>query len=150
MNNLKFGISGIEKLFDEKLIGNDGWLKLETNSKGRIKKELNKKIAVPGENIKTNLISPIQEFAFSQMKDINGAVVMIDCDSGGINRLLSTPSFDNNEFSNGVTSEKWQSLVNNESNPLLNRCIAGLYAPGSTFKLVTALFAFRNNGYKSK
>ena len=42
LNNLKFGISGIEKLFDKKLLGKDGWIKLETNSKGRIKKELNK------------------------------------------------------------------------------------------------------------
>ena len=65
LNNLKFGISGIEKLFDKKLLGKDGWIKLETNSKGRIKKELNKKISIPGENLKTNLIAPIQEYAYS-------------------------------------------------------------------------------------
>ena len=126
LNNLKFGISGIEKLFDKKLLGKDGWIKLETNSKGRIKKELNKKISIPGENLKTNLIAPIQEYAYSLFKDINGAVVMIDCENGGVNCLLSTPSFNNNEFSDGVTAEKWKLLVNDESKPLLNRCIAGL------------------------
>ena len=141
LNNLKFGISGIEKLFDKNLLGKDGWIKLETNSKGKIKKELNKKISIPGQNLKTNLIAPVQEYAYSLLKDINGAAVMIDCESGGVNCLLSSPSFDNNEFSNGVTTEKWKLLVNDESKPLLNRCIAGLYAPGSTFKLITALFA---------
>ena len=151
LNNLKFGISGIEKLFDKNLLGKDGWIKLETNSKGKIKKELNKKIAIPGENLKTNLIAPIQEYAYSLLKDINGAVVMIDCENGGINCLLSTPSFDNNEFSNGVTAEKWKSLVNNESKPLLNRCIAGLYSPGSTFKLITALYVLEKRlGFNPK
>ena len=43
---------------------------------------------------------------------------MIDCENGGVNCLLSTPSFDSNEFSNGVTAEKWKSLVNDESKPL--------------------------------
>ena len=60
---MKFGISGIEKLFDKRLLGKDGWIKLETNSRGRIKKELNKKFSIPGENIKTNLISDVQEYA---------------------------------------------------------------------------------------
>ncbi len=150
LNNLKFGISGIEKLFDKKLLGKDGWIKLETNSKGRIKKELNKKIAIPGENLKTNLIAPIQEYAYSLFKDINGAVVIMDCENGGINCLLSTPSFDNNEFSNGVTSEKWKSLVNDESKPLLNRSIAGLYSPGSTFKLITALYVLERLDFNPK
>ena len=150
LNNLKFGISGIEKLFDKNLLGKDGWIKLETNSKGKIKKELKKKIAIPGENLKTNLIAPIQEYAYSLLKDINGAVVMVDCENGGINCLVSTPSFDNNEFSNGVTAEKWKSLVNNESKPLLNRCIAGLYSPGSTFKLITALYVLEKLGFNPK
>ena len=44
LNNLKFGIAGIEKIFDTTLLGYDGWIKLETNSKGRIKKEINKKL----------------------------------------------------------------------------------------------------------
>merc|ERR1711991_956178 len=146
LNNLKFGISGIEKLFDKKLLGKDGWIKLETNSKGKIKKELNKKISIPGQNLKTNLIAPVQEYAYSLLKDINGAAVMIDCE-GGVNCLLSSPSFDNNEFSNGVTTEKWKLLVNDESKPLLNRCIAGLYAPGSTFKLITALYVLEHQNF---
>ena len=150
LNNLKFGISGIEKLFDKILLGKDGWIKLETNSKGKIKKELNKKIAIPGENLKTNLIAPVQEYAYSLLKGINGAVVMIDCENGGVNCLLSTPSFNNNEFSNGVTAKKWKLLVNDESKPLLNRCIAGLYAPGSTFKLITALYVLERLNFNPK
>ena len=65
LSNLKVGISGIEKKLDFKLLGTDGWIKFETNSKGIVKKELNKKFAIPGANIKTHLISEIQEKAFN-------------------------------------------------------------------------------------
>ena len=147
LNNLKFGISGIEKTFDKKLVGADGWIKLETNSKGRIKKELNKKIAIPGENITTSLIASLQEKAYSLLSEIRGAAVIVDCRTGGVNCMVSTPSFDNNEFSNGVSSQKWNQLVTNESNPLLNRCVSGLYSPGSTYKLLTALFVLEKNGF---
>ncbi len=147
LNNLKFGISGIEKTFDKKLVGTDGWIKLETNSKGRIKKELNKKIAIPGENITTSLIGPLQEKAYSLLSGMRGAAVIIDCKTGGVNCMVSTPSFDNNEFSNGVSSQKWNELVIDESNPLLNRCVSGLYSPGSTYKLLTALFVLEKMGF---
>ncbi len=141
LSNLKFGIAGIEKKLDSKLLGKDGWIKFETDSKGSVKKELNKKYAVPGANIKTNLISEIQNKASIEMRGINGAIVMINCQDGGINCLYSSPSFNNNEFSNGVSLKKWNSLLADDFNPLLNRCIAGLYSPGSTYKLITALYA---------
>ena len=147
LSNLKYGISGIEKKLDSKLLGSDGWIKFETNSKGEIKKEIKKKNAIPGGNIKTFLIGEIQEKAFEEMKGISGAVVMIDCINGGVNCLVSSPSFNNNEFSDGVSVDKWNSLLEDEFNPLLNRCIAGLYSPGSTYKLISALHAIENLNY---
>ncbi len=147
LNNLKFGIAGIEKIFDSELLGSDGWIKLETNSKGRIKKEINKKLAIPGKNIDTNLITDIQEKAFNLLNGIRGAAVMMDCETGGVNCMVSTPSFDNNEFSNGVTSERWKGLIEDETKPLLNRCIAGLYSPGSTYKILTALYVLEVLGF---
>ncbi len=147
LNNLKFGIAGIEKIFDTTLLGSDGWIKLETNSKGRIKKEINKKLAIPGKNIRTNLITDIQEKAFNLLSGISGAAVMMDCETGGVNCMVSTPSFDNNEFSNGVTNERWKQLIEDEKDPLLNRCIAGLYSPGSTYKILTALYALEIIGF---
>ncbi len=147
LSNLKVGISGIEKKINSILLGTDGWIKFETNSKGVVKKELNKKYAIPGGNIKTNLISEIQKKAFSEMRGINGAVVMISCEDGGVNCLVSSPSFNNNEFSDGVSIEKWNSLLADKFNPLLNRCTAGLYSPGSTYKLITALHALENEKF---
>ncbi len=147
LNNLKFGIAGIEKIFDTTLLGSDGWIKLETNSKGKIKKEINKKLAIPGKNIRTNLITDIQEKAFNLLSGISGAAVMMDCETGGVNCMVSTPSFDNNEFSNGVTNERWKQLIEDEKDPLLNRCIAGLYSPGSTYKILTALYALEIIGF---
>ena len=139
--NLKIGVSGVEKNLDNQLVGTDGWVKLEANSRGIIKKEIVRKNPIPGKNIKTNLILDIQSKAMEELKKINGAAVIIDCQTGGINCLASSPSFNNNEFSNGVSNQKWNQLLNHEFKPLLNRSIAGLYSPGSTYKLVTALFA---------
>ena len=147
LSNLKVGIAGVEKKLDSKLLGKDGWIKFETDSKGAVKKELNKKYAVPGGNIKTNLISEIQNKASEEMRGIRGAVVMINCQNGGVNCLYSSPSFNNNEFSDGVSLKKWNKLLADEFNPLLNRCIAGLYSPGSTYKLVTALHAIENQKF---
>ena len=139
--NLKIGISGVEKNLDDQLVGTDGWVKLEANSRGIIKKEIVRKNPIPGKNIKTNLILDIQSKAMEELKKVNGAAVILDCQTGGVNCLASSPSFNNNEFSNGVSNQKWNQLLNHEFNPLLNRSIAGLYSPGSTYKLVTALFA---------
>ena len=150
LSNLKVGISGIEKKLNSKLLGSDGWIKFETNSKGVVKKELKKKTAIPGRNIKTHLISEIQEKAYDEMKDIRGAVVMIDCVDGGVNCLVSSPSFNNNEFSDGVSVRNWNRLLQDEFNPLLNRSIAGLYSPGSTYKLITALHALEDESFDRK
>lgn len=139
--NLKFGISGVEKNLDTQLVGSNGWVKLEANSRGIIKKEIVRKSPIPGNNIKTNLILDVQSRVMEELKNINGAAVVIDCQTGGINCLASSPSFNNNEFSNGVSNQTWNQLLNHEFNPLLNRSIAGLYSPGSTYKLITALFA---------
>ena len=137
--NLKVGISGIEKLYDEKLVGSHGWTKIETNSSGRIMKTLKQELSKAGRNIQTNLISEIQELAYDSLKGKSGSIVVIDCENGGVNCMVSTPSFDNNEFSNGVSKKKWNELINDDDKPLLNKSIAGLYAPGSTLKLLTAL-----------
>ena len=87
----------------------------------------------------------MQELSHTLLKGISGAVVVLDCKSGGVNCMVSTPSFDNDEFSNGISNEKWNQLVTDESNPLLNRSISGLYSPGSTYKLITALFAIEKS-----
>lgn len=144
--NLKVGISGIEKVYNDKLIGSHGWEKIETNSSGRNMKKLQENLSLPGKNIQTNLISEVQNFSFKQLHGMSGSVVLMDCETGGVNCLVSTPSFNNNNFSNGVSTKEWKRLLNDKSNPLLNRSVAGLYSPGSTFKLMTAMYAL-NNGF---
>ncbi len=81
--NLKIGISGVEKNLDDQLVGTDGWVKLEANSRGIIKKEIVRKNPIPGKNIKTNLILDIQSKAMEELKKVNGAAVILDCQTGG-------------------------------------------------------------------
>jgi len=81
---------------------------------------------------------------------MSGSVVMVNCIDGGINCMVSSPSFDNNEFSNGVSQTRWESLINDHQKPLLNKSTAGLYSPGSTLKLLAALYAISKLGYDPK
>ena len=111
---MKVGISGIEKIYNKKLLGSHGWKKIETNSSGKIMKTLKREYSRPGKNIQTNLISEVQEYAFNNLKGMSASAVMINCENGGVNCLVSTPSFDNNEFSNGVSRKRWDSLINDE------------------------------------
>ena len=65
----------------------------------------------------------------------------MNVNSGGIISLVSSPSFDINEFSYGIREDRWKLLINDPMKPLLNKSISGLYSPGSTFKLIVALLA---------
>ena len=129
------------------MLGSHGWKKIETNSSGKIMKTLKQEYSRPGKNIQTNLISEVQEYAFNNLKGMSASAVMINCKNGGVNCLVSTPSFDNNEFSNGVSKKRWDSLINDQKKPLLNKSIAGLYAPGSTLKLLTALYVLTGQNF---
>lgn len=133
------GQTGLEKIFDEKLMGISGEKVIEVDALGRELRLIKESPPVKGEDIYLTIDAFLQESAYKAFSSHAGAFVALKADTGEILSLLSFPSFDSNMFVEGVSEKYWNELVNNPQNPLINRTIQGLYAPGSTFKIITAL-----------
>jgi len=141
------GKTGLEKEYETVLHGKNGRELFEVDSKGKIVKKLGRQDPTDGKNITTTLDLTIQLAAYNAMKNVKkGVVVVSDPRDGGIRALFSKPSFDPNIFIRsknyeGIGDYKTREsiLLDSENNPLLNRAIGGVYPPGSTFKLVTAI-----------
>ena len=137
----KIGKDGIEKRFEKELRGAGGNLKLEVNALGRVMKEIERVDGVPGERLQLTIDARLQEKAYELYGEESGAAVLLDAENGEVLAFVSTPSYNSNDFVNGVSSKIYDALLANERSPLLNKAIAGLYSPGSTFKMIVALAA---------
>ena len=137
----KIGKDGIEKRFEKELRGTGGNLKLEVNALGRVMKEIERVDGVPGERLQLTIDARLQEKAYELYGEESGAAVLLDTENGEVLAFVSTPSYNSNDFVNGVSSKIYDALLANERSPLLNKAIAGLYSPGSTFKMIVALAA---------
>ena len=140
----KIGKSGIEKLYERELRGKAGNQKLEVNAVGRIMKEIEREDGVSGDNVELSLDVRLQKKAYELLGEESGAIVMMNVKTGEILAFASAPAFDPNSFTNGLSVDEWKELNSNEKNPLLNKAVAGLYSPGSTFKMVVGLAALES------
>lgn len=137
----KIGKSGLEKSLDYKLQGKGGTIKLEVNAYGRVIKEIERNAGSIGGSLQITIDSRLQKAAYEAFGNNSGAAVVLDVRNGEILALVSTPSFDPNLFTNGISYKNWNELLNNERTPLINKAVSGQYSPGSTFKIVVALAA---------
>lgn len=140
----KIGKAGIEKLYEKQLRGKGGNLKLEVNAYGRIMKEIEKADGIPGDRIDLSIDSRLQTKAYDSFGEESGAAIVLDVNTGEILAFVSTPAYDPNALSQGVSTEEWKELSGNEKNPLVNKALSGQYSPGSTFKMVVALAALES------
>lgn len=130
------GKSGLEKRYEERLRAVEGVEIYILDDNGTKVKTLAKREAKNGEDIKLTIDSTVQKELYEQFKEDKSASVAIDPTTGEILALVSTPTFDSNDFSLGMTTNKWTALSQEESKPLYNRFLAS-YAPGSSFKPIT-------------
>ncbi|WP_290647871.1 penicillin-binding protein 2 [Aquisalimonas sp.] len=128
------GKTGTELHFEERLHGDAGLERVETNALGRVIQPLSRRAPIPGDDVVLTLDSHLQRVAEQALGEETGAVVALDVDNGDILALASTPSFDPNIFVNGVDRATYASLQENPERPLFNRAIRGQYPPGSTIK----------------
>ena len=135
------GKTGVEKEYESTLVGIDGEALEIVDSMGRSKGEIAKREPEKGQNIILTLDYALQEKAEELLEGREGAVVMMDPQTGEILALASYPTFDPNKFIDRFTPEEWLDLINSSEFPLENRAIRGQYAPGSIFKLVIDLGA---------
>ncbi|MDP1616368.1 penicillin-binding protein 2 [Phenylobacterium sp.] len=139
----RIGRQGVEKAFDLDLRGRTGAKKVEVDARGReIRHDQDGDIpAQPGKTVELTLDVDIQNRALEVMGDESGAIVLMDCRSGDLLCMVSTPSFDANRFVRGLSTAEYRALADYERRPLLDKAMSGTYPPGSTFKMTTALAA---------
>jgi penicillin-binding protein 2 len=142
---IRIGRAGVERVHDRVLRGRAGAIQLEVNAVGRVIRELSRQEGTPGLDVTLSLDAHLQRFAMQRMAAESAAAVVMDARNGEILTLASTPSFDPTVFNAGVTQAQWRAWMNNRRKPLTNKAISGLYAPGSTFKMVVALATLEAN-----
>jgi penicillin-binding protein 2 len=114
---------------------------LEVNALGRVIRELGRRNGQTGQTVVLTVDSKLQQSAMTALGDQTGSVVVLDVNTGATMVQASTPSFDPNNFTDGLSEAEWRVLADDERAPLRNKVIAGEYAPGSTFKMMVALAA---------
>jgi len=137
----RIGRSGVERTFDLALRGRAGSSQLEVNALGRVIRELGRRDGQTGQTVVLTVDSKLQQSAMTALGDQTGSVVVLDVNTGATMVQASTPSFDPNNFTDGLSETEWRTLADDERAPLRNKAIAGEYAPGSTFKMMVALAA---------
>ena len=139
---MRFGKKGVERSLEDDLRGRAGAVQVEVNAVGRVVRELDRTEGQPGSNALLTIDLDIQRFAAEKMKEHqSGSVVVLDVVTGDVIAMVSTPGFDPSTFARGITQTEWRELLDNPERPLHNKAIAGVYPPGSTYKMVTALAA---------
>jgi penicillin-binding protein 2 len=139
----RIGKQGVEKALDAQLRGKPGGQKVEVDSTGRVVR-LNPDGDVkptPGADVVLTLDADVQNRALEVFGVESGAAVMMDVRNGDVICMLSAPSFDANQFVGGAPSAYYHALANYDHKPLLNKALAGLYHPGSTFKTLVTMAA---------
>lgn len=137
----RVGKAGVEKIYDMALRGRGGTSQMEVNAVGRVIRELERQEGEPGVDLALTLDMRLQEYTAQRLGDESASAVVMDIYTGEVLVMASTPSFDPNAFNRGLSGDEWKELMSNPRAPLQNKAISGTFAPGSTFKLVTAMAA---------
>lgn len=143
--DFRIGKNGIEKAYDMPMRGTAGTTQVEVNAMGRVIDELSRQEGQRGDDVQTTLDIEMQRLAMNRLaQEMSASAVAMDVHSGEVLVLASSPSFDPNEFVKGISHDYWKVLITDPRAPLTNKAISGLYAPGSTFKMIVALAALES------
>jgi penicillin-binding protein 2 len=138
---IRVGRAGIEKAHDLDLRGTAGAVQLEVNAVGRVIRELDRQEGMPGEEVGLTIDAAVQQTVLTRIGDETASAVVLDCRNGEVIAMATNPSFDPSLFNSGVSQAQWSEWTQDKRTPLVNRATAGLYAPGSTFKMTVAMAA---------
>lgn len=149
------GKTGIEYVYEEYLKGKNGTRQIDMSVDGAATDEYISKEAIAGSNVVLTIDANLQKVAESSLKaniekiasggfaeksNANaGAVVVMNVNTGEVLAIASYPDYEPQLFVDGISTEKYNEYTNSEVTPLINRAISGAYAPGSTFKMITAI-----------
>ncbi|MBQ4469824.1 MAG: penicillin-binding protein 2 [Synergistaceae bacterium] len=139
------GKSGIERSYENILRGRPGQESLEVDARGRKVRTLDATDAVKGEDMHLTLDMSAQKLAVELLKNYKGALLAMDVKTGAVMALASSPVYDNNPLTWGVSGREWNEIMNNPDRPMLDRAIAGVYPPASTFKAFMSIAALEED-----
>lgn len=136
-NAISQELGNLEGVSEDKLKANDGAVIFIYDQNGNVKKQIAKKEAKNGQNVRTTIDVNTQKAVYEQLKNDAGGSVVMDSKTGEVLALVSTPSYDPQDFALGMDNKTWNALNENKDNPFMNR-ITSVYTPGSTFKMISA------------
>ena len=145
---LRVGKNGLEKTFENELIGTNTIQRFEVNAYGKRINQLEVQDGNQGNSLRISIDTEIQNYTYELLNGEAGSISVMDIYTGEIVAMNSSPSFNPNDFLYGIGSKEWKDLNQNPFKPLINKTISGLYSPGSTIKPIVALSALEHDVIK--
>ena len=136
---IRVGRSGMERVHDQVLRGRAGAVQLEVNAVGRVIRELDRQEGTQGQDVALTIDLDLQKSVLARLGDESASAVVMDARNGEVLAMVTNPSFDPSLFNSGVSQAQWVAWTSNRRAPLINKAVAGLYAPGSTFKMLVGI-----------
>ncbi|RJL01903.1 penicillin-binding protein 2 [Paracoccus aestuarii] len=137
--DFQLGKIGVEGRLEEALRGKAGARRVEVNSQGREMRQLSRQEGEQGATVQLTVDAALQNYAAQRLGEESAAAVVMDCHTGELHSICSSPSFDPNLFVRGISSRDYRALMDHDHRPLADKTVQGVYPPGSTFKMVTLM-----------
>ena len=150
------GKIGVEKQYEQSLLGTVGYEHVETNVSGKIQRVLSRENATVGSEVSLYLDAKLQAMIYEQYingdkkskEPLQGAAVAIEIETGGVLAMVSVPAYDPNPLATGISSKNYNAILSHPGKPLLNRTVLGQYPPGSIVKPTFAIAALDTGAIK--
>ena len=140
----EIGKFGVEAMLEDRLRGAAGTSRIEVNAVGRVMRELDRQEGSKGTDVQLTVNHALQNFAEARLAGESAAAVILNPQNGDILAMASAPTFDPNKFVRGISTTDYQALLDDPYRPLPDKSAGGIYPPGSTFKMITALAALED------
>lgn len=137
----QIGKTGVEAKMEETLRGSAGTKRIEVNALGRVMREIDREPGDAGADLQLTIDAKLQNYLQARLAGESASAVVIDCETGDLRAIGSSPSFDPNLFVRGISVSDWKALNADKYRPLAAKAVQDAYPPGSTFKIVTGLAA---------
>ena len=138
-NSDLIGKKGVERSYDKEMKGQDGKENVEVDAKGNVIRQMETTESVAGKNVYLSLDLELQKYMTDAFIGKSGVFIAMEAKTGKIIAFVSNPEISLNLLSSRIPDNQWNELVNSKAKPLVNKGIAGLYPPGSTFKAITGM-----------
>ena len=135
------GKTGVEAKMEQLLRGRAGIRQEEVNASGRVMRQIGEQPSQSGAELQLTVDCMLQNYVQVRLGGESASAVVMDINRGDILALASAPSFNPNKFVRGISVADWKALNTSPFRPLVNKAAQGVYPPGSTFKMITALAA---------